>query len=282
MGNNALMALNGSAELTELEQAILAEIDSEETAFDYIPTRIKFPSGGIAAFSTNDGDILKPPFTAIVAVSQKARAWWPMKDTQGTPPLCASPDGVSGFFNIADQEQQRAAAAMPIRHPAINMMSGAAGPHACTICPLAQWGSGEGRGQACKSLIRLILLVEGWSMPAIMTVPPTSVKLWNAYASARQREKGQAYFTAWTKFELDMATNGAGIKYGVLKLSIAKPLTADEVKSVFEVRRQYAELVRSMGITSEDYDTEGGAVDGRTVDAETGEILEGEAGQIPF
>ena len=275
MSNNALMALSGSAELTELEQQILAEIDSEETAFDYIPTRIKFPSGGMAAFSTNDGDILKPPFTAIVAVSQKARAWWPMKDTQGTPPLCASPDGLNGFFNIADQEQQRVAAAMPVRHPAINMMSGAAGPHTCASCPLAQWGSGEGRGQACKSLVRLILLVEGWSMPAIMTVPPTSVKLWNAYASARQREKGQAYFTAWTKFELDMATNGAGIKYGVLKLSIAKPLTADEVKSVFEVRRQYAELVRAMGITSEDYDTEG-AVDGRVVDESTGEILEGE------
>ena len=276
MSSNALMALNGSAELTELEQQILAEIDSEETAFDYIPTRIKFPSGGMAAFSTNDGDILKPPFTAIVAVSQKARAWWPMKDTQGTPPLCASPDGVNGYFNIADQEQQRAAAAMPIRHPAINMMNGAAGPHTCATCPLAQWGSGEGRGQACKSLVRLILLVEGWSMPAIMTVPPTSVKLWNAYASARQREKGQAYFTAWTKFELDMATNGAGIKYGVLKLSIAKPLTADEVKSVFEVRRQYAELVRAMGITSEDYDTEGVPAGERTVDAETGEILDNE------
>ena len=274
MSNNALMALNGSAELTELEQAILAEIDSEETAFDYIPTRIKFPSGGMAAFSTNDGDILKPPFTAIVAVSQKARAWWPMKDTQGTPPLCASPDGLNGFFNIADQEQQRVAAAMPVRHPAINMMSGAAGPHTCASCPLAQWGSGEGRGQACKSLVRLILLVEGWSMPAIMTVPPTSVKLWNAYASARQREKGQAYFTAWTKFELDMATNNAGIKYGVLKLSIAKPLTADEIKSVFEVRRQYAELVRAMGITAEDYDTEGGTVDGRVVDESTGEILD--------
>lgn len=276
---NALMTLSGSNELTPLQAAILAEMEEEKTAFDYIPTRIKFPSGGISAFSTNDGDILKPPFSAIVAVSQKARAWWPGKDTQGMPPLCASPDGVAGYFNIADQDQQKVAAAMPVRHPALTMLSGAEGPHACPSCPLGQWGSGDGRGQACKSLIRLILLVEGWSMPAIMTIPPTSVKPWNAYASARQRERGQAYFTAWTRFELDMATNTAGIKYGIVKLSVAKPLTEAEVMAVMDVRRQYAQLVRSMGITSEDYEA---APNGRVVDESTGEIIEGVAvDQLP-
>jgi len=39
MSNNALMALNGSAELTEIEQAILDEQKYEANAFDYIPTR---------------------------------------------------------------------------------------------------------------------------------------------------------------------------------------------------------------------------------------------------
>lgn len=276
---NALAILtNGKAELSELEQTILAEIESEETAFDYIPTRIKFPSGGMNVFSTNDGDILKPPFTAIAAVSQKARAFWPGKDTQGTPPLCASPDGVSGYFNTTDREQAKVAAMMPQRHPALGMMAGGEGPHTCATCPLSQWGSGDGKGQACKSLIRLILLVEGWSMPAIMTIPPTSVKVWNGYASARQREKGQAYFTAWTKFDLEMAASNSGVRYGVLKLAVAKPLTVSEIGAVMEIRRQYAQLVRAMGVTAEDYDGSTSVPTGhRVVDAETGEILEGES-----
>lgn len=282
--SNALMALTGAkAELTELERAILAEVESDAgQAYDYVPTRIKFPSGGMMAFSTNDGEILKPPFTAIVAVAQKARAFWPDKETQGKPPLCASPDGTHGIFDTSAEEQIKSALGLAFRHPALDMLDpvAAKGPHACATCPLAQWGSGSGRGQMCKVLRRLVLVVEGWSMPAIITLPPTSVKVWDAYASSVARTKGQAYFTAWTKFDLDPATSTAGIKYGVLKATVAKPLSADETRAVLDIRRQYGDLVRSLGIDADDYatsDASNGA--GRVVDAETGEIIEG--GDMP-
>lgn len=278
---NALMALTGPKnELTELEQAILAEMEADGgQGFDYIPTRIKFPSGGLMAFSTNDGDIIKPPFTAIVAVAQKARAFWPDKETQGMPPLCASPDGLNGAFDTGAEEQIKSALALPFRHPALDMLDpvAARGPHSCAACPLAQWGSGAGRGQMCKALRRLVILVEGWSMPAIVTLPPTSVKVWDAYASARARQPRQAYWTAWTKFDLDPATNNAGIKYAVLKAAVAKPLTPEETMAVIDIRRQYADLVRGLGIDADDYVTaDAAATDGRRVDAETGEIIEGD------
>ncbi|HMO85717.1 MAG TPA: hypothetical protein PKC18_12455 [Lacipirellulaceae bacterium] len=254
--SNALAVLsNGKAELTELEQAILAEVESDAgQAYDYVPTRIKFPSGGMMAFSTNDGEILKPPFTAIVAVAQKARAFWPDKDTQGLPPLCASPDGSAGMFDTAAEEQVKVALGLPFRHPALDMLDpvAAKGPHSCATCSLAQWGSGSGRGQLCKALRRLVLVVEGWSMPAIITLPPTSVKVWDAYASAVARTKGQAYFTAWTKFDLDPATS--------------------------TIRRQYSDLVRGLGIDADDYATVDTA-DARRVDVETGEIIDG--GDLP-
>ena len=60
-------------------------------AYDYIPTRLKFPSGGMMAFAIDDTDTIKPPVKAIIAVSQKARAFWPAKDTAGQSPLCSSP-----------------------------------------------------------------------------------------------------------------------------------------------------------------------------------------------
>ena len=69
----AVISSNGTA-LTELENAVLAELDADNGgAYDYQPTRIKFPSGGMMAFSVDDSDTLKPPVKAIIAVSQKAR-----------------------------------------------------------------------------------------------------------------------------------------------------------------------------------------------------------------
>lgn len=282
MSNALTLLSNGKAELTPLQEAILAEMEADAgNAYDYVPTRIKFPSGGLMAFPTNDGDIIKPPFTAIVAVAQKARAFWPGKETLGLPPLCSSPDGVHGMFNTEDKEQVQAALHLPFQHPALSMLDpeAAKGPHVCAVCEMAQWGSGSGRGQACKYLRRLVLVVEGWSMPAIITLPPTSVKVWDNYASARARERGQAYFTCWTKFDLDPATATGGSKYAVLKASVAKPLTDDETRAVIDIRRQYSDLVRSLGIDADDYADANG---GRVVDSETGEIIDSDEALPPF
>ena len=268
MSSNALAVIssNGAA-LTPMQAAVLAELEADNGgAYDYMPTRIKFPSGGMMAFSVDDSDTLKPPVKAIIAVSQKARAFWPAKDTAGQPPLCSSPDAVGGIFD-PHSEQVRAAAAMEFRHPALDTLDPqqAVGPWRCATCPLAEWGSGNGRGQACKSLRRLIVLVEGWTMPAIMTLPPTSVKAFDTYASACARTRGQAYFTAWTRIELAQETNPAGIKFSVAKFSVDKALNESELAAVIEVRHQYADLVRSLNIVADDYDTAPAAVQGDPV-----------------
>ena len=258
----AVISSNGTA-LSELENAVLAELDADNGgAYDYQPTRIKFPSGGMMAFSVDDSDTLKPPVKAIIAVSQKARAFWPAKDTAGQPPLCSSPDGLMGHFDAAS-EQVKDAATLAFRHPALDTLDPeqAAGPWPCAGCPMAEWGSGKGRGQACKSLRRLIVLVEGWTMPAIMTLPPTSIKPFDMYASACARTKGSAYFTNVTRIELSQETNGDGIKFSVAKFALERPLNDGEMQAVFEIRRQYADLVRSLNIMADDYNAEGATDD---------------------
>lgn len=258
---NALAVLNGGTALTPMQQAVLAEMEIDNGgAYDYIPTRLKFPSGGMMAFSVDDTDTIKPPVKAIIAVSQKARAFWPAKDTAGQAPLCSSPDGLMGHFDAAS-EQVKDAATMAFRHPALATLDPeqAAGPWPCAGCPMAEWGSGKGRGQACKSLRRLIVLVEGWTMPAIMTLPPTSIKPFDMYASACARTKGSAYFTNVTRIELSQETNGDGIKFSVAKFALERPLNETELQAVFEIRRQFAELVRSLSIGGDDYNTEAAA-----------------------
>ncbi len=257
--SNALAVISGNgAALTPMQAAVLAEMEADNGgAYDYKPTRIKFPSGGMTVFSVDDTDTLKPPVKAIIAVSQKARAFWPAKDTAGQPPLCSSPDGMNGTFDQTS-DQVQAAAGLAFRHPALAALDDAqaVGPWNCAECPLNQWGSGNGRGKACKDLRRLIVLVEGWSMPAIMTLPPTSVKAFDTFASAQARTRGSAYFTGWTRIELTQETNPAGIKFSVAKFSVEKPLSEAELAAVIDVRHQFAELVRTLNIGSDDYATE--------------------------
>ena len=142
------------------------------------------------------------------------------------------------------------------------MAEAARGPWACAECPLAQFGSGANGAQACKNLRRLAILIKGWAAPAIITLPPTSVKVWDAFASGR-KNRGRGYFDVWAKIGLTQDTNKAGIKFAKLDIKAGEPLNEVQLAEIITIRHQYMELVRSMGLTPDDYDTTG------TVDAST-------------
>lgn len=255
---NDLTVLTGTAALTETQAAVAAEMRSqaERHAFEFTPTRIKMPAGGLGVFTLSDGDVL-PPFTGVIAVAQMARAYWPGKDSNGLPPLCSSPDGVEGWFNPgAPENQVREALAQTTRHAAIAYLGDHDGPFPCATCPLSGWGSAGGRGQACKSLRRLLVLVDGWTAPAVLTLPPTSTKVFDQFASARASRGGRAYFSCKTRFELDKRNNTQGIAYSVVKLTAAGELSDPELAAVMGLRAKYAELVRSMAIEAAEYEAQ--------------------------
>ncbi|MBK8772611.1 MAG: hypothetical protein IPM06_19600 [Rhizobiales bacterium] len=257
------------AKLTETQLAVLAEMDSEGNSWgDFIPDRIKFGSGGLMAFQTGDGQVMPSPIKAVVIVAQRCRAFWPSKDTAGMPPLCASADGFAGTFDIGSA-QVKDALTLEHRHPALSTVDpdAAVGPWDCASCPLAQYGSGANGAQACKSLRRLVILPEGWSAPALLTLPPTSVKVWDAFASGR-KSRQRAYFDGYAFLGLTQDTNKSGIKYAKLTVGAGDALTEAQLADVIVARHQYAELVRSMGLVADDYDTSP-VVDGAPADDPT-------------
>lgn len=153
----------------------------------------------------------------------------------------------------------RAALSATSRHPGLtNLDANHNGPYACDRCPLSGWGTASdgGRGQACKALRQLVLLIDSWTTPAIMTLPPTSAKTWDLYASSRARTPGQSYFTIRTCFDLERKANAAGTQYSVIKLSVSAPLTDAETAAVLGIRAQYADLVSSMEIEPAEYEFE--------------------------
>ncbi len=277
----AITKLQTGVQLTELELMIMEEAESEENAFDMIPTRITIAPGGINQFSSSDGETMKE-ITAIVAVSQKARAYWPGKGSDQSP-LCTSPDGVHGNFALAPTKGQlQDAVNHRAVHPAIRLYDEQRefpDFFDCASCPLAQWGSADaGNGQACKSMRRLVIFVDGWVAPALLTLPPTSVKAWDIYCSAL-KNKRSGYFAVRSKLSLEKAKSAGGDPYSIISVQVAGALTASEVQAVMELRRQFAEYVRELPIEAGDYVMVDGST--QTVDPETGEI-HSDASQIPF
>ena len=286
MTSNALaVLLKNELQLSDIERMILAETEQDDAAFDPIPTKITIAPGGTGYFNTTDGEAMRALDSAIVVVSQKARAYWPQKGT-GKPPLCSSRDGSHGVFNhLASDEQITAGTGALDPHPAIRLIDEKRpipDTFSCLSCPLAQWGSthqnGPGKGMACKTLRRLVVLVDGWSQPALLTLPPTSVKIWDTYCSGLDRKKS-AYFAVRTRIELDPSGKSVnGDPYSVVKVSTTEKLTATaELLAVIEIRRQYAELVKTMDIAGDEYDV---------TDGDGGQVVAGksdeELDQLPF
>lgn len=252
---------SGAIQLTDLERAILEEAAADSGAYDPIPTKITISPGGTNIFTTTDGEALKT-FTGIVVISQKARAYWPAKGT-GQPPMCSSPDGVNGYCTpdpTSTQFTEAMKAHMP--HPAVPLISHKQPlppSFACAACPLSQFGSAhqggvQGKSQGCKSLRRLVVLVDGWTQPALLTLPPTSLKSFDTYASGLARQRS-AYFAVKTKVSLEAQKSASGDPYSVATFAMMGKLEDPaQIAAVFDIRRQFEALVRSLPIEGTDYD----------------------------
>lgn len=254
---NALAKLSGDRQLSELESLIMGEAANDDSAYDVVATRLTIAPGGIGMFVSTDKTMKFDSLDCIVVVSQKARAYWPTKSL-GQPPMCTSLNGLHGTYNFnASADQEMAARNVRQPHPAVKLMDAqgqAPEFYDCASCPLSQWASAaQGNGQACKTLRRLILLLNGASMPVVLTLPPTSVAAWDAYCTSL-RQKRNEYFAVRTTLTLEtMKSKAGGEPYSVVKIAPGAPLKIDEVRAVIEVRRQFEEWVRSKNIDVEDY-----------------------------
>jgi hypothetical protein len=259
MTANAIVALTGGAQLTEVERMVLAEMGHDTAAFDMQPARVKIAPGGIGQFLL--GEETAKGFTAIVALSQKVRGYWPAAGT-GNPPMCSSPDGVTGVFPDPTDADFKAAMTAVLPHPGIVALAESQPvpqAFACGPCPLNQWGSEHqrrtGKGRACKEMRRLLLLIDGWTLPALMALPPTSIKAWDAYASGLAAKRS-AYFAVRTRFELDKATAAGGETYNIVKVTFASAITDPAaLRLVSDIRRQYREYVSATPVEATEYET---------------------------
>ena len=163
--------------------AIIAENIGESGLSPFDLDRIKMPSGEAPVWTipTIDGEDAAREFTGVIVHHRKGRVYWAtsLDDVGGgTPPDCSSDDCTTG------QGEPGAA---------------------CHECPFAQFGSDikSGRGQACKEVHQLFVMLPDNLLPIVVALPPTSGRPARKFL-LRLANKALPYYAVAVRFALDM------------------------------------------------------------------------------
>lgn len=158
------VALNPESDGMDLLREHLAE--NEVSEFDL--TRIKVPTGGMTKWQipTLDGDVAADEVVGVIVLSKQSRSYWEKAYSGGNePPDCSAADAKHATKNNEE-----------IEIPA--SVEEGTGMLLCDTCDYSEWGSaGEGkRGQACKLTKQLFVLMPNKLLPAVVSLPPTSLR----------------------------------------------------------------------------------------------------------
>lgn len=240
--NTNLIPASGFSQLATFQMEDMAEeLNGLEGGFD----RIKIPSGGMTVFEmpgeAEDSPETVKEFSAVILYHHPILQYYREKYTGGSnPPDCGSYDGVTGVGTPGGS---------------------------CAKCPLAQFGSGENNGKACKSRRRVFLLREGELFPMILSLPTGSLREFSRYIK-RLLSKGRKSNTVVTRFSLKKATNSSGIAYSQAAFGVDRALSEEEQRLIQTLTEQVKAYSSTVGFDAEEPDP---AI---SVDPETGEVVE--------
>lgn len=228
--NTAIMAAEGSTYLTEpvnLTDLFSEELDGLRPTFE----RIKIPAGGALSYEVPGDDPNSPDmakdFCAVILYHHPVNSYFKEKfNGSANPPECSSIDGKIGVERDSGE------------------------CHDCKTCPMAQFGSGENGGMACKQKRCLYLLREGEILPIVMTLPTGSIPEFTKYIT-RLVAKGKHANTVVTKFALKKAQNSTGINYSQATFSVVRDLTPAEKQAVASMSSQIKSIAGSVAIENE-------------------------------
>ncbi|KXB05865.1 hypothetical protein AKJ51_04620 [candidate division MSBL1 archaeon SCGC-AAA382A20] len=185
--------------------------------------RIKMPSGGTTAWEVPalGEPEMKKKIKGVIIHRVTSRAFWSkgIGEAEDNLPDCMSPDGKDGAVLNEDE---------------FDNLGGD-----CSTCPMNQWGSGDdGKGKACTERLNLYIVKDGFILPNIISLSPTSIKPARKYL-VELVGYSRPYHTVVTEFELEKAKNDSGIEYAVAKLSYGGDLPKDTIKEIAGFRENF-------------------------------------------
>lgn len=164
----------------------------------------------------------------VVVYQRASRAYWQhgIDDGQRTPPDCQSADLVTGVGNPGGL---------------------------CEVCSFARFGTAlKGKGQACRETHALFILRPGHMLPAVVVVPPTSLKQVKRY-NLSLINAGHSLQTVETVLFLSSDKNSEGTSYARVEIGMSSKLDPEAASGM----RRYAEELLPVlgGLAQRTYDT---------------------------
>lgn len=221
-------------ELTQEEKQQLVEMFSDELnqsseGVNLKPVRVKI-NKDIQKFVDPFDEVMET-LEGVIVYKHKARGYWPQGG--GKVPECSSMDGITGTITESGETRK------------------------CAECIFNEWGSAESedgeksKGKACKEMRRLYLDMEDYSLPLMLTLPPTSITEFDNYISARMT-KGIPDIFKETIIELNKEESH-GYTYAVAKFSIGDKVEPKRIFELKDKRKLIKQAAAAEDITQEDY-----------------------------
>lgn len=233
-----------------------ASLDQMMDGIDARPIKIKISPGGSNNWLFGDDETAVKSFRAIIIANIKAMAYWHKEDNNANPifietmpedydpniPLCSSMDGITGSL------------------PA-QAVKGNGGEVTCFgkcgTCYLNQYKTavnerGErGKGKACKNGRRMVVIVEGSDVPHVITLPPTSIKNFDAYITKLRGKKTPAWIV-YTTFNLESKQDGQR-KWSVFTPGKEERIPDEIVPVIYKLKVQFESLT-GIEITQDEFE----------------------------
>lgn len=171
----------------------------------------------------------------VIIARQSTRGLW---EEGNKIPLCSSLDTVTGRTRLDEHGNYTT--------------------RSCAGCESDEWGSAtEGdkkrKGKACKEMRRVSLMTDGAILPIQISLPPSSLKIFDQYIRDRLSVK-VSDLTHEAKFALVPGTGG-GYDYAIVSPKLGRKLAPLEILKYAKIRQQFEAALEAQEVTADDYDT---------------------------
>ena len=237
MPNKQDLTVQLTPEEQEERRQLVIEAQQEDTpSGDFHAPRYKLVSM-IQRFQNTLTEETVEELRCIIIAGRKARGFWGEKGVAteaNQAPLCSSVDGITGVCQDTD-----AFVAVAEEHNVVNQIA-PFGPAPCDKCPFSQWKGAT--PPLCKEMRRLLIMVEGHSFPAILSVPPTSIRNWDDYRQARSDTK-ESFTTVLTSITAAKDVNKKGDVFSRILFHRVDALPLNDLRIALAMRKQYENLI---------------------------------------
>ncbi len=210
---------------------LMADLLAEDLGgFEATPVKIGIEHRS-RCFMTADGHVERS-LTGIILLSQKTRVRFNETDSKIE---CLSADHKTGTTNDGTEIS-------------------------CATCSYNQWGSGGSKAKACKEQRKLLFLPEGWEIPAVIFLPPTSLRRFDRFASALVAQRKPLPSVVVT-MRLEEARTDGGAVFAKLAIEVARETTPEEFQNAVALRQAFRRTLEDAVVDASVVEDGNGAAD---------------------